>query len=87
MARCFVHFSPRAAAVSLAMSAVFILSACSMQPSRSFPEVQLPESFSNPKITATVSVDTNWWHWLDSPELSALMAQLAAQNLDLSTAS
>jgi len=87
MALRFVHFSPRAAAASLAMSAVFVLSACSMQPPRSFPEVQLPESFTGPKSAAAVSVDTNWWHGFDSPELSALMAQLAAQNLDLATAS
>lgn len=87
MTRNIVYLRQQVVTVSVAILAVLGLSACSMQASRSFPQIPLPEHFHALQDTHTVTIDKTWWLAFHSPELLTLMQQLEAQSLDLANAS
>jgi outer membrane protein, multidrug efflux system len=66
------------------LPATAILSACAGVQRPDLPHGDLPASWQGPVVaTADVWPETDWWNSFDDPELSALIEQIKASNLDL----
>lgn len=73
--------SARAALMSLAVAAVFLVLSCASVEKR--PPMDLPESFS---ATGEVKVPDRWWEALGDLELNNLVDRAMAENLDVLSA-
>ena len=78
-------------AVALCALGALALSACTVGPDFVPPPVVAPDSFGpEPQNlhsrTTDAEPDPQWWRCFHDPELAALAERLAAQNLDLKTA-
>lgn len=74
---------PRRAALAATATA---LAACSVGPDYQRPELQLPETFAQPRAAGLVDGDASerlWWRSFDDPLLTALVEQALQQNLGL----
>jgi len=62
------------------------LSACSLGPAYSRPDIPPPPAWSNPPAQAAAWPSTNWWQGFASPQLNTLMTQAREANDDLAAA-
>ena len=72
---------------SLAFAALLSLTACSLTPTLTKPELPLPQSYSAAVSSPDAqAVSAQWWQRFGSAELDALMAEALAANHDLAAA-
>ncbi len=74
---------------SLAASLALLLSACSMTPAMTRPDLPVPAHYAQaeaPGQTGAKAVDAQWWQRFGSPELDQLIAEALAANHDLAAA-
>jgi NodT family efflux transporter outer membrane factor (OMF) lipoprotein len=73
--------------LALSFSILVLLTACTVGPRYRPPGVALPARFAHAQdISAGGRLDASWWEQFRDPEMTALIAEALAQNLELSEA-